>query len=215
MSHNKLTVQNQSPDSAGNISLSSLDIQDLNNVTITTPSADQVIKYDGAGWVNSAAPAGSAEYILIGQGESSAYSNSGASNLNQDSFLEVYDTSPQNTITGASFVSSTAADWYTGITLPAGQYFVQCQTRVSFSASGYLVFTLANTSNNVNESASALIGDNATGYASGVASTIQSHINLSSSTTLGIELSYVSNLNTKANQGTDISEHTYLLIVKI
>jgi hypothetical protein len=45
MSHNKLTVQNQSPDSAGNISLSSLNIGDLNNVTITTPSTDQVIKY--------------------------------------------------------------------------------------------------------------------------------------------------------------------------
>lgn len=215
MSHNKITVQGQNPDSSGNVSLSSLDIDDLNNVTVTTPSSDQVIKYDGAGWVNGAAPAGSAEYILIGQGESSAYSNSGASNLNQDSFLEIYDTSPQNTITGASFVSSTATDWYTGITLPAGQYFVQCQTRVSFSASGYLVFVLANTSNNVNESASALIGDNATGYASGVASTIQSHINLSSSTTLGIELSYVSNLDTVANQGTDISEHTYVLIVKI
>ena len=215
MSHNKITVQGQNPDSSGNVSLSSLDIGDLNNVTVTTPSTDQVIKYDGAGWVNSAAPAGSAEYILIGQGESSAYSNSGASNLNQDSFLEIYDTNPQNTITGASFVSSTATDWYTGITLPAGQYFVQCQTRVSFSASGYLVFALANTSSNVNESASALIGDNATGYASGVASTIQSHINLSSSTTLGIELSYVSNLDTVANQGTDISEHTYVLIVKI
>jgi hypothetical protein len=215
MSHNKITVQGQNPDSSGNVSLSSLDIGDLNNVTVTTPSSDEVIKYDGAGWVNSAAPAGSAEYILIGQGESSAYSNSGASNVNANSFLEIYDTNPQNTITGASFVSSTATDWYTGITLPAGQYFVQCQTRVSFSASGYLVFVLANTSSYVNESASALIGDNATGYASGVASTIQSHINLSSSTTLGIELSYVSNLNTVANQGTDISEHTYVLIVKI
>lgn len=214
MSHNKITVQGQNPDSSGNVSLASLDIGDLNNVTITTPSADQVIKYDGAGYVNGAAPAGSAEYILIGQGDSSAYSNSGASNLSQNSFLEIYDTSPQNTITGASFVSSTATDWYTGITLPAGQYFVQCQTRVSFSASGYLVFALANTSN-VNKSAGALIGDNATGYASGVASTIQSHIDLSSSTTLGIELSYVSNLNTVANQGTDISEYTYLLIVKI
>ena len=215
MSHNKITVQNQSPNSSGNIDLSSLNIDDLNNVTITTPTTDQVIKYNGSGYVNGTAPAGSAEYILIGQGETAAYSTSGASNLNQDSFLEIYDTSPQNTITGASFVSSSASNWYTGVTLPAGQYFIQCQTRVSFSASGYLVFALANTANNVNESASALIGDNATAYASGVASTIQSHINLGSSTTLGIELSYVSNLNTVANQGNDISEHTYLLIVKM
>ncbi len=56
MSHNKITVQGQNPDSSGNVSLASLDIGDLNNVTITTPSADQVkesearrIRHHGAG----------------------------------------------------------------------------------------------------------------------------------------------------------------------
>ena len=68
MSHNKITVQNQAPDSDGNISLSSLNIGDLNNVTITTPSVDQVIKYDNASstYINASAPAGAAQYILIG-----------------------------------------------------------------------------------------------------------------------------------------------------
>ena len=213
MSHNKITVAGQSPNSSGNISIDSLNLSDLGDVTISSASSDQVIKYDGSGWVNASAPSGSASYILIGQGETSAYSNSGASNLNANSYLEIYDTSPKNTITGASL--TTSSDWTSSVTLPAGQYFVQCQTKVSFSASGYLLYSLANTSNNSNVSAGALIGDNATSYASGVASTIQSYISLSSNTTIGIKLGQVSNLDNKTNQGNDISEHTFLLIVKI
>ena len=214
MSHNKITVANQSPDSNGNISISSLNLSDLGDVTISSAASDQVIKYDGSGWVNASVPAGSANYILIGQGETSAYSNSGSgSSLTTNSYLEIYDTSPKNTITGASLTTSN--DWTSSVTLPAGQYFVQCQTKVSFSASGYLLYSLANTSNNSNLSAGALIGDNATSYASGVASTIQSYISLSGNTTLGIKLGQVSNLDNKASQGNDISEHTFLLIVKI
>tara|TARA_Y100000592_G_C5437398_1_gene301497 strand:- start:49 stop:690 length:642 start_codon:yes stop_codon:yes gene_type:complete len=213
MSHNKITVAGQSPNSSGNISIDSLNISDLGDVTISSASSDQVIKYDGSGWVNAAAPSGSANYILVGQGETSAYSNSGASNLNANSFLEIYDTNPKNTISGASL--TTSSNWTSAITLPAGQYFVQCQTKVAFSASGYLMYALAKTSDNSNISAAALIGDNATSYASGVTSTIQSYINLTSSTTFGIELSAVSNLENKAGQGNDISEHTFLLIVKL
>ncbi len=33
-------------------------LDDLSDVTITTPATDQVLKYDGSGWVNGAAPAG-------------------------------------------------------------------------------------------------------------------------------------------------------------
>ena len=215
MSHNKIKVAGQEPNSSGEISLTSLTVEDLSNVTITTPAADQVLAYSGGNWINLDAPAGSAEYILIGQGESSAYSNSGASNLSQNSYIEIYDTSPIQNISGASVNVGSVAHWYNDITLPAGQYFVQCQTRVSFIASGYLLFSLAKTSNNLNVSASALIGDNATSYASGVASSIQSYINLTTTTTIGLKLGQVSNLNVKASQGTDISEYTYLLIVKI
>lgn len=213
MSHNKITVAGQSPNSSGNITIDSLNLSDLGDVTISSASSDQVIKYDGSGWVNAAAPSGSASYILVGQGETSAYSNSGASNLNANSFLEIYDTNPKNTISGASL--TTSSNWTSAITLPAGQYFVQCQTKVAFSASGYLMYALAKTSDNSNISAAALIGDNATSYASGVTSTIQSYINLTSNTTFGIELSAVSNLENKAGQGNDISEHTFLLIVKL
>jgi len=32
-------------------------LQDLSNVTITSPSADQVLKWNGSAWINAAAPA--------------------------------------------------------------------------------------------------------------------------------------------------------------
>jgi hypothetical protein len=218
MSHNKITVAGQQPDSSGNISLSSVNLADLNDVSINSPSAEQVLKFDGTNYVNSNAPAGSAEYILLGQGESSAYSNSNAgSTLTTGNYLEIYDTSPFNTITGASFTASSATNWYTSITLPAGQYFVQCQTKPSFYQSGYVLFALANTSGNSSVSAQALIGDNSTNYASGVPSTIQSHLDLSAQTTIGLRLVEVESgaLNSKANQGTDISTHTFILIMKV
>ena len=40
-------------------------------------------------------------------------------------------------------------------------------------------------------------------------------LNLTSSTTIGIKLAAVSNVDTVSNQGNKISEHTYLLIMKI
>ena len=212
MSHNKLTVANQSPNSSGNITLS---VENMSNVTISSASNNQVLKYNGSVWINDTSPSGNAEYILVGQGETSSYSNSGASNMNQNSYIRIYDTSPLNTITGASFTKYSSTDWITEITLPAGQYFIQCQTLVEFSASGYLLFCLANTSNNTDISSSALIGDNSSSYSDGKSSSIVSWLDLSSSTTFGIKLKQVSNIDTVANQGNTISEHTYLMIMKV
>jgi hypothetical protein len=53
MSHNKITVDNNSPSSAGDIpvNLSSY-------INETSPANNQVIKYDGANWINSPSPSG-------------------------------------------------------------------------------------------------------------------------------------------------------------
>ena len=174
MSHNKIKVAGQDPSSSGDITL---EINNLNDVDTSGVSSGEVLKYNGSSWDTGTAPAGSPQYILIGQGESSNYSNSTATGLSQGDSLQIYDTNPLNTIAGASFTST--SNWIREITLPAGQYFVQCQTRVVFSASGYLLFNLAKTSNNDEISNSALIGDNSVSYASGVASTLQSYMNLS------------------------------------
>lgn len=65
MSHNKITVAGQSPNSSGEITLS---VENLSDVTISSASDTQVLKYNGSGWVNSAAPSTSTNYMLIGQG---------------------------------------------------------------------------------------------------------------------------------------------------
>ena len=47
----------------GNTGTVVLDLDDMNNVTITTPATDQVISYNGSGWINSTpAVGGGAEY---------------------------------------------------------------------------------------------------------------------------------------------------------
>jgi len=213
MSHNKITVQGQNPDSSGNVSLASLDIGDLNNVTITTPSADQVIKYDGAGYVNGAAPAGDMEYILIGQGESAAYSTSGASSLAANASIEFYDTNPINTIAGATLSNSTG-DWYDAITLPVGKYWILTQTRVEFSASGYLVAQWKYSTSF--KSSALVIGDNANSYAGGASTTISSFTSITGANQpLDFKVIQNSNVDSVANQGNTIAEFTSCLIIKV
>ena len=139
MSHNKIKVANQSPDSSGNISV---DITNLADVNVSSPSTNEVVKYDGSQWVNSTAPGGTGEYIQLGRGEtySSNYPFLVPSAANR--IIYMYDTSPVNTITGATLNASGTADWYTSVTLPAGKYMFICQTNVNFSSSGYLVYQL-------------------------------------------------------------------------
>lgn len=218
MSHNKITVQGQNPDSSGNVSLSSLDIGDLNNVTISTPSTDQVIKYDGAGYVNADAPAGSAEYILIGQGESNLYSNSGAANLSTGTELRIYDTSPRNTITGATITEYLTSDWYSSVTLPAGDYFVMAQFNVEFTASGYIAAQLINTSS-ANRSMKAVVGDNAATVVNGGSTTITGLFRLSATETLELQITDASNVDgavtNPASSTNFIAENTFLYLQKV
>ena len=210
MSHNKIKVAGQEPDSSGEISV---DIDNLSDVSTSGVSTGEVIKYNGSSWDTGAPPAGSPQYILIGQGESSAYSNSTATDLNTGDSLQIYDTAPKNTISGSSLTSTN--DWIREITLPAGQYFVQCQTRVVFTASGYLAFNLAKTSNNDEVSNSAIIGDNADSYANGGSSTLQSYMSFASQETIKIRFLTASFTDSVANQGTVPSEHSFLFIMKV
>ena len=50
MSHNKIKVAGQEPDASGEISL---DLNDLSNVTVSSPLLDQVLEYNGSNFVNS------------------------------------------------------------------------------------------------------------------------------------------------------------------
>ena len=231
MSHNGITVAEQQPDSTGNINVS---LEDLADVT-GTASNNQTPIWDGSQWTFGTGSGGSssAEYILVGQGESADYNTSGATlpfSANDD--LRIYDTSPYNTITNSTITKHSTTDWVTGVTLPVGSYQVMFQTNVTFTGSGYMSFRIvdtdpSNTSNGL--SVTMVIGDNAGLVVNGATTTINSFFELTASKTIAPRIITFSNtggnapftpLNIADNtstptQGNTISENTYMLITKI
>ncbi len=218
MSHNKIKVAGQEPDAGGSISV---DINNLNNVNITSIADDQVLQYDSSSsqWKNETLSGSTAtvQYIQIGQGESNAYSNSGLTTISADDQFRLYDSSPQNTIVGATVTNYSSTNWIQYVTLPAGSYQMIAQTRVEFSASGYFVYRLVSdpTGTPVDIGPYAVIGENADNYAQGVSSTLQSYFTLASSSNVGFQVHAVSNVDTVANQSNTVSEFSYLFIEKV
>lgn len=208
MSHNKIKVAGQSPNQAGEITVN---VGDLNDVTITSAGAGQYLQYDGATWENVTPSTGTGEFILFGQGETNNYSNSGASNLNAGQTLRLYDTSPINSISGATL--NTTSDWLTSIDLPAGEYLLTAGVQVEFSATGYFGFKFDDGA--INVSHIAYIGDTGTVAIDGPSSFIQSYLNLSASANLTLQIHAVSNVDTIANQGATISESGQIMIIQV
>jgi hypothetical protein len=209
MSHKAITVGGQSPDLTGNITV---DLNSLNDVAISSASSGEVLKKATSGWTSGAIPAGTAQYLLIGQGSSDAYNHSTATAIAAGSYIQLYDTSPLNTL-GATL--TTSSNWISSITLAAGEYLIQSSIRPSFAGSGYAAFNICDTSNNTILSNSAIIGEASYSYATGLASTLQGYLSLTSSTTIGVRLLAALNTNTVANQGTQLSTDSFLLIIKI
>lgn len=207
MSHNKIKVANQDPDASGNISV---DVGDMSDVTISSPSVNQVIQYSGSQWENQTFALDSG-LLVIGQGESNAYSNSGASSMSGAVYL--YDSSPVNTL-GATITKYLATDWVTSITLPAGNYFAQLTYRVEFSTSGYFNFGLTNTGGSTEYTTKAYIGEDRTTIDNS-ASTAIGYFELSTSTTIVIYNDNASGVDTVANQGNTPAEFATLLIRKV
>tara|TARA_B000000557_G_scaffold228188_1_gene199589 strand:- start:6312 stop:6935 length:624 start_codon:yes stop_codon:yes gene_type:complete len=206
MSHNKIKIGTATANRAGNIDIS---ISDLSDVTLSSPGNNQVLKYNGSAWVNVAS-GGGGEMIIFGQGETSAYSNSPASSLSAGQTIYAYDTNPVNTISGANL--STTNNWLNSFTLPAGEYLLCAIVACEFSASGYLGFAYYSSSSLASHVA--YVGDNVVVY-DGAAGFIQSYLNISSATTLNLEIEGASNVDTVANQGNTISEATQIVIIKL
>ena len=102
MSHNKIKVAGQEPDVSGSISVA---LDNLSSVNLGTPSTNDFLQWNGSEWVTGTAPASTPteSYILLGQGEAAAYSTSGATSItNLNTAIHLYDTSPLNTISGAT-----------------------------------------------------------------------------------------------------------------
>jgi len=223
MSHKKIKVAGQEPDANGNISLSSVNVEDLDNVTLTNLGADQVLKYDGSSWVNGSPAGGSSDVLAIGRGESDQYSNTGLaesySHIKSD-YTYFYDTNPVNTISNATITKVSGTDWIESITLPAGKYYVMGQWVCKFSSSGSTAGFIYSTTANIERTSRVILGDD-TGWGQQCGSTvISSYFELTQTEVLKYKLYkylnlYHDNIDTVANQGTYVSENSRLLFVKI
>lgn len=135
MSHNKLKIGTAEPDRVGDVSLS---INNLSDVDTTGVISGQYLSYDGVDWGPTDSPAGSIPGIIfVGEGATSNYSGSSASGVAVNDDIEFYATSPGNTITGATVTS--ASNWVSSITLPAGKFRLTAVVGLELSASSGLL----------------------------------------------------------------------------
>lgn len=215
MSHNTTKVNSQEPSAAGVVSQA---LGDLSDVTLTSPQNNDYVQYNGTNFVNVSSVSGTFQYILVGQGESNAYSNSGASNLSSGSEVRFYDSNEINTISGATIHKYSSTDWVDYINLPAGNYVVGCSCRVEFSSSGNFAFELWSGTGstsiwNTNLTAHASIGQgstypNAPGY-------LLQYFELASAADVAVLVLTNTGVDTVSNQGNTPSEYNQLLIVKV
>ena len=76
MSHNKIKVAGQSPDSNGNVSVS---LNDISDISISSASTNQILKYDGSNFVNGALTASKGYDLKFATFQGSSGSNYSAS----------------------------------------------------------------------------------------------------------------------------------------
>lgn len=131
MSHNKITVDNLSPDNAGDVpvNLSSY-------ITESSPSTNQVVKYDGAAWINAADPAGTGfkAKASVFINETASFAGSGSYTIGNylmiqkaggrtykiiDTDVTLNDATSTNTIKNNS-------NWLESIDIPAGTFLCIC-----------------------------------------------------------------------------------------
>jgi len=84
MSHNKVKVAGKSPSQTGDISVS---LNDLNNVSITSVSTNEGLKYNGATWVNDSITSTSFNLAAYSETTGVAYSTN-AANYADYTYLE-------------------------------------------------------------------------------------------------------------------------------
>ena len=183
----------------------------MTDLNINNPVNNQVLQYSTASsqWQNQTVNIGSG-LLILGQGDSNAYSNSGASSMSGAVYLYAPSASTVNSI-GATLNKYSSTDWVTSITLPAGNYQAMLTYRVEFSSSGYFNFGLTDTSGNTEYTTKAYIGEDRTTI-DNAASTAIGYFELSSSTEIVIYNNHKSGVDTVANQGNIPSEFSTLMI---
>lgn len=209
MSYRTTKVGSAEPDSTNNITVDLADLSDVSG----TASANQVLQYSNGTWspVDLAASS-SIQYFYAGSGQSSAYTNSpqGTSSISVGDTVYVYDTSPVNSITGATYTAT--SNWIESITLPAGSYMLYGQSSFSFSSSASAAYRFYDGTNIISQSG--VIGESRASYM-GAGSLAVGYVNFTASTTINLEFFDTSSLDTPANQGNRPSEYGLIYIEKV
>ena len=205
MSHNKIKVAGQAPNSSGDIDVGLADLGDITG----TLAANTYLKYDGANFAVTTAPGSGVDAIFIGAGETDNYPRT----LSAGDEVCFYDTNPYEGITGATLnLLSGETDWYESVTLPAGTYYFRGTLVGDFTASASPNATYRFRISTTNYgSFGAAYDDIASGGAYPYESAAM--ITLSSSSTVYLRLDTVSSANstTTSNQ----SKHGHLFILKV
>ena len=202
MSHNKIKVAGQEPNSSGDITIG---INNLNDVSTTGVSNNQTLIYSGGSWSASSLTS-SSTMIFVGKGSSQNYNTSSGSAISAGVVIQFYDSSPFNGISSASITSSSS--WISSITLPVGNYIIQANLGITFSASsGEATYQIY-----VDGSAVGTTGN--VGYSNlSVGSPAATFLNVGSGTSVvDVRIITVSNVNTLANQSTRQATHGYFEI---
>lgn len=159
--------------------------------------------------VNSAISSSLATIIRIGQGQSNNYSNSGGT-LGVGADLYFYDTAPTNTIAGATLNGS--GNWYSSVTLPAGQYLIRGYFSALFSATGQMAYK--------HQVGASAIGSG--GYIGGTTnanydggSFASLGVTLASTTTISLRVYTSTNVSAVASQGTVPAEESWFIVEKL
>jgi len=202
MSHNKLKVAGQESDQTSSIDV---ELENLNDVTITTLTANQALQYNGSEWVNTdTSSLGGGTILFVGDGSSTAYPTGGSAlavNVDLHFYAVVYN--------GVS--ATVGSGWIDSITLPAGKYLCNAVAGVTFSTSnGVATYRWSNqtsffgTKGNVKDETDT-IGSSCSGY-----------ISSASAITLSVRLdSTPTDINTLAAQGNRQAEYGYIEIRKL
>ena len=145
MSHNKIKVGGQSPNTSGEISVA---INNLSDVNITSVANNDFLKYNSTSgdWENNAtASSSSVSIVFLGEGADQTYPETLASG----SDVYFYAASPINTIGATLGSSDTYSNWYDQFTLPAGDYILQASLHGDYTgATGQAKYQFRESSNN-------------------------------------------------------------------
>lgn len=208
MSHNKIKVGGQSPNTSGEISVA---INNLSDVNITSVANNDFLKYNSTSgdWENNAtASSSSVSIVFLGEGADQTYPETLASG----SDVYFYAASPINTIGATLGSSDSYSNWYDQFTLPAGDYILQASLHGDYTgATGQAKYQFREGSNNRGASGVNLDPSNTTGTE--YPGEAVSYVTLTSSTTITVRLTSVTAANSTTTnlQG----KRGYILIMKV